>query len=355
MLGKQQTILPKVIPSIDLVKMISALLIVTVHVSPRAFDDLMPGVDYIITSVFARAALMVFFITGGFFLAKSSAERGNSAIVKYFIRLLTVYTIWTLIYSYSAYIIPTCQGLITVQTAIKNFIINYLFLGYLQLWFFPAILISVICFYIFKNLKLLRLWWFMAIPLGAIGLLGISYRAIGRLTPLEPFFQSAAFSPLRRIFFMGMPVFILGTFVYYHLDKLMKIPKKATDILAVIACMLFVLEPALLAKYNINDGLIITLFLYPFVFFLLLACIRNPMERHENKSLSWRYYSSGIYYCHYLFIHLFQYITATSQNYASIDFTIAPTVQYLLVIGFSFGFVYIIKTINNKHLMRLIY
>ena len=90
---RQLTILDKNIPSLDLFRLISAFLVVTVHVRPRAFDDLIPGISYLVTSVFARAALMYFFALAGFFVAKRAAEKGNAPILKYACRTLGTYAI----------------------------------------------------------------------------------------------------------------------------------------------------------------------------------------------------------------------------------------------------------------------
>ena len=355
MMKRQLTILDREIPSIDLFRLIAAFLVVTVHVKPRPFDELIPGVSYLTTSVFARAALMFFFVVSGFFLAKRVMEKGPASVWRFVGRLWGSYTIWFVIYFWFNYK-ETIQAGINWADFLPQVALDYfLWGGDLQLWFLPALCICCILFWAFSLIRCQWIYFILSVPLAAIGLLANPYRAIGRMTFLEPFFNSSLYSPLRRIFFMGMPVFLIGGILYATLDRWMRMRKETTDALMLVSLSLFMAEPALLNRFSVNNGLMITLFLYPLEFFLLLWCIRNPMPKLEPYAAAMRYDAAGIYYSHYLFIFAVGTLSEFGGSYVDIFFDSAPTLQYALVMLFTLCFVGIVRRSRFRAVRRLLH
>lgn len=105
---------------IDVAKLICALMVIAIHTQPFSHHVWLDRGAGIIT----RLAVPFFFVTTGFFLDFSNTKK----VMKYIVRLIVLYAIWTIIY------LPFSS--ISVKKLLLTGIVEHL-------WYLPAAIIAV--------------------------------------------------------------------------------------------------------------------------------------------------------------------------------------------------------------------
>lgn len=81
--------------SIDVFRYFCALMVVAIHVHP--FTDVNSELGWFVVNVFPRIAVPYFFTIAGYFYFRK-LEKGKDPVKSNLIRLIKVYSIWSLIY-----------------------------------------------------------------------------------------------------------------------------------------------------------------------------------------------------------------------------------------------------------------
>lgn len=340
----------KTYDAIDIAKLISALLVVSIHTFP--FLDINENANFVLVSIIARLAVPFFFITSGYFFfrkidfhKKWNDEENIQKWKHYVWRLLKLYIIWSIIYlPYNAVLLYS-KGF--VWTDIIRYIRDFLFTGsFYHLWFLPALIfaVSMVYFLIFKiGMKKTLLISFI---LYIIGMLGNIYQPLINMIPgVSSVFHMymQIFGTTRNGLFFGMIFIALGCYVARY-----KVVMEANQLSLYtgIGIILLVIECVTL-KINglIQDLSSMYLMLIPCVLFIFIRLLRVKMK-HRVMYGTFRVLSLLIYVSHMLFAQVFIWIMPEMNSF----------LFYVLTIGCSFLFSYLIYHLSKHYtLLKQLY
>ncbi|MDD3006659.1 MAG: acyltransferase family protein [Candidatus Pacebacteria bacterium] len=161
---------------IDAARVVCSLLVIVVHT--RLWSDTDFYLGHFLSNVVARMAVPLFFMFAGYFLYTrlSKEEHPVDYLKKYVLNLLRVYVIWSLIYLPYDFSLLLRSGDSYVEAG--RIYLSHFFIegGHFHLWFFPALIYTVLIvgfLYLKDRVKLLG---FLAVLFYAIGLVGEPYR-----------------------------------------------------------------------------------------------------------------------------------------------------------------------------------
>ncbi len=309
-------------PAIDIMKLLCAILVVTIHTSPLVSVN--TYLNYGLVYYVARLAVPFFFVASGYFCFRKT-QLANFDIKKpiaYAKRIFILYLAWSAIYlpqvGYSIY--KHEKGLIW---GILSSVRTFLFVGYHHLWYLlaTAIAVTIISVALYKKIKLSGLLT-VGFILYVVGLLGQSYFEL--LRPLEGTIlwttfklYAKVFTTTRNAFFEGILFVGIGAmFAHRKVDI-----KKNVAICGFAISMILLLIEAFCVKYlGVLRGGDLYLFLLPATFFLFY-CTSHIEVKESVFARKARTYSSLIYYTHDLInvsivsviVKLVEKITGTAE------------------------------------------
>lgn len=266
--------------SIDLVKLICAILVVMIHIEPFGTHDsgsVFNLLNYGIQNYLARIAVPFFFVCSGFFLYKKTKlnEFDFEPTKKYAIKLLKFYIIWTLVYFPISFwgMLKNEKGFVY---AFFSYIRDCIFTGsYAQLWYLPATIFSVllISFLLAKKVKPKTIL-ICAFVFYLIGLLAQSW--FGLMLPLKEIAPTIwsmllivkkIISTTRDGLFFGFIFVSIGMlFAFYDF----KITKRKSLVLFIISMVLMFFEAVFVKYYDFSRGTDMYLFAVPSTIFLFM-------------------------------------------------------------------------------------
>lgn len=270
--------------SVDILKIVLAVMVVGIHASPvRQFGH---GAVNLAGQGLFRIAVPAFFVINGYYF-QAVAHAGRAW--PYIKRLLWLYVLWMLIYLpfwYSAFLSPDPLTLPRMWI-----------LGWWQFWYLPALAIAA------GLAALVRDWRTPALValMLAILILGlaIAYGVSFRYVPAKlPYFGSA--TPLHRNgLFLGFPFLMAGFLIRRHaIDK--RIGLAGALALTVLGIALILTEAVTLDYLDdtgiARDNLLSIAIASPAVVLLALQFDRKS----PNKTLGT--YANGIFFCHAAFV-----------------------------------------------------
>lgn len=324
--------------SINYMRLVCSFLVVAIHTNPFKEENIL--LSYIFTEIIPRIAVPFFFVISGYFYIKSLNNNDNNKkiFIKYLKRLLRIYIIWSSIYFIINFIKALEYGF-TIKGFVVDCIYKFFWMGsYYHLWYFPAVIFCVIITTFFNKYNKLKFLYCISILLYIIGLLGCSYYNIGINIPIiSNLYKLSTFEYIRRTFMMGVPFFLMG----YIINKKENINK--LNILFILSLILFVLEIFIVYKFNIQNNITVTIFLYLLVFCIFMICLKHPMYNFDKYSNSSKSLSGFIYYVHPIIILILVDILKLTQ-----------TATYFFTCLFSALLGLIIIKVNNKYLNKLL-
>ena len=140
---------------IDLLKFISATLIIMSHTGfLKSYNEVL---DFYFVNVLFRWCVPFFFICAGFYL--------NEKLLKYEIRLLVLYSIWTLFYTI----------INRMNFSIESFV-NHIRFGIIgPFWYFPSLIIGILFIYMLTRFLPDKISCLIVLLMYIIGLFGDAY------------------------------------------------------------------------------------------------------------------------------------------------------------------------------------
>lgn len=340
----------KTYDAIDIAKLISALLVVSIHTFP--FIDINENANFILVSIIARLAVPFFFITSGYFFFrkldfhKKWNDKENIQKWKHYVwRLFKLYIIWSVIYLPYNFVLLHNKGF--VWTDIIRYIRDFLFTGsFYHLWFLPALLFAVSMVYLLVFQIGMKKTLFISLILYIIGMLGNIYQPfINTIPGISSVFHMyiQIFGTTRNGLFFGMIFIALGCYVARY-----KVPMEANQLSLYtgIGIILLVIECVTL-KINglIQDLSSMYLMLVPCVLFIFIRLLRVEMK-HRPMYGTFRVLSLLIYVSHMLFAQLFIWMIPDMNSF----------LFYVLTIGCSFLFSYLIYHLSKHYtLLKQLY
>ena len=288
----------KRINSIDIVRLLCAILVVAIHTQAIVwFKDLPNGSIQIIT----RIAVPFFFCTSGFFLEKSYQRKGIAAIAASLKKTIRIYITLSAVYFAVIFI----QSPSLLHESKKWMLIDFLFHGsYYHLWYIVGVCYAFAAIYLIARLQLLRILFPLSVVLYAIGLLGTSYYGFGSHIPgLQILFDNGWFTTIRRIFLMGIPFVTLGWTIAEGRIK-WRFSGKRLILATIVVALLFVAEIVVVTVSGVARSIVITIGLYPLMFVIFMCCLDYPNSAMTKEAAVCKETADFMYFYHPIVILL---------------------------------------------------
>ena len=250
---------------IDVVKLLMALCVVAIHLTPFAMFG--ENVSFLFDKVLTRAAVPFFFCSSGFFL-KMKLDRVTSnleyktQILKFAKRILFVYFLWTIIY------LPCIIFWFKAESqTLLSFFQKCIFDGsYLHLWYLPSVMIAgVLAALLVRKIGTIKSL-IIAIGVYILGLLDTSYYGVIKNFEFQNFIREydKIFITTRNGIFFGLVFILLGFLAYETKQKLSK-----SLLLLIVSIIGLFMEMYLLRSFGVARTYEGVLFSVPVTYFLL--------------------------------------------------------------------------------------
>ncbi len=280
--------------SIDYFRYLCALMVVTGHL---AFDEMWGPVGYFLENIYPMISVPFFLSVSGYFYIKS-LEAGKKPFFKQMKHILTVYTLWSIVYTLVSLLLFPPHSMKELLTSLKKTPVTFLFYGYpYHFWYFPALLGAIVLTELFYGMKLKKALLPVSLVLFIIGCLGCSYYKLGIQIPvLRTLYRHSEFMTIRRILLTGFPFFSSG-YLLLRLEKT-AIKAKHTVVLWVVSAFLFLAELMFVYYFGLKRVFMLTPGLYLLLIATMLLLFRHPMPRHTATAEVFRSMANMTYYAH---------------------------------------------------------
>ncbi len=292
--------------SFDLSKFVASILVVMIHIAPfgsQQTQNVYSQMNFLLKNGICRIAVPLFFIFSGFFLyRKTPLDRFSlEPTKKYFLHILKLYLLWTLIYFPLAMI-----GILNNPNGILfgfiMYVRNSIFSGsFSQLWYLNGLLFAVflISFLLYKKWSPKKILITSSV-FYIMGLFGDAYHGL-----ISPLFDTKYIGTLLNLYFTVFGTTRNGLFfgfffvsmgmVFSNKDFLFS--QKKSLLLFMVSIIILYLEVFLLTKFNIAKDYNILLSTVPAAIFCFLFLKSTNLK--DNKIYKYlRLTSSMTFYGH---------------------------------------------------------
>jgi hypothetical protein len=295
--------------TIDIVKLICAVLVVSIHTQPLiSFNR--TG-NFIMEEIIARMAVPFFFICSGYFLFNKvninngRMDRGFSNLnifKKVVVHLINIYVFWTLFYL--AWWIPFWYhgGFLTLAN-LKGYLLSFLINGsYYHLWYVVSLIYGLGFTYLIFRVLPIRLVIITGVIFYLIGTFSYSYTWIFSNNYLITHFIKLydSFESISLGIFRAFPYITIG---FFFSKCQIRIGKLLSLLLGSLCLLLVGVEVWLLKSYENSSNLSYVLFTGALAFFVFYNT--SNIKLNDNKIyIILRKMSSIIYFVHPMFINI---------------------------------------------------
>ncbi|MET0356969.1 MAG: acyltransferase family protein [Cellvibrio sp.] len=289
--------------SIDILKIILAILVVAIH--SGFLTDISALGRYLTTAGLFRIAVPIFFVINGFFFFSLPPAK----ITTWFKRVIILYLFWTLVYIGYWFRAETLN-LFEIVRVVKTILV-----GHEHLWYLPAMIGAALVLLPLRNLPT-PLLLIIVLVLYAIGL-SIQYLGNYHIVA-NPSIDKALNSHFvyRNFLFFAFPFFAIG-YLLKRTEIYKQFSVSSVVYMTLFATILLLVESYLNFKYQMTSkGFDIFLFLILVCPLVFITALKVDI-RGESKTLA--LYSTGIYFIHPLFISII-------KNYVEIGGTLLTLV-----------------------------
>lgn len=346
----------KVYSNIDLLKLVFSFLVIMLHTA--AFADINTTVDYFFTGIITRLAVPFFFISSGFFFAKSFEYNKQKKIAKTKTnfkrlrknewRIMLLYAVWSIIYLFLT--IPVNYGDWSIKNIVDYVITSAIKVSNYHLWYIYALIFAYPILYFLMRYFNLKTVSIICAFLYVAGVFFNSYLYLMPSLKLTVFFESICDSNIyyhiTNIGFRGIPLIWLGIYVARQRKK----PNKLLCLIGAVVCFgLFCAENILL--YNFTDGkaaghyLIFSAFC---VYCIFLCAIQFKKTVNIENGIRLRKLST-IMYC----LHVMIQLIITEYLVPGINSFVLFLLTSIITAGFSIAIVLLSEKRRFKFLKYL--
>lgn len=336
--------------SFDLAKFIASILVVMIHISPFRpvqNENIFSQLNFFLQNGICRVAVPLFFVFSGFFLYRKTPLDNFSfePTKKYFLHILKMYILWTLIYS-PLMMISISNNPNGLLFGFVMYVKNIFLVGsYSHLWYLPALLFAVllISFLLQKN------WYprkilIMASVFYVFGLLGDAY--YGLISPLFNVRYIGKLLSLYFILFSRTRNGLFFAFLFVSIGMILSntsflISRKKSLILFIGSIIMLYTEIILLKTFNIPKDYNVLLSTIPAAFYCFMFLKSLNLKDSKIYKLL-RTLSSLIFYGH-LWIY---FIVSKTIGNTPVDFIITLVLTIISAL-------FIIKLSDNKKFLWL--
>lgn len=283
--------------SLDVVKFISALLIIIIHTAP--FATYSKALTFGFRNIVCVIAVPFFFFTSGFLAFKKlnalDESKRKEYIKSYLSRVAIMYFIWSAVYFIFVCIKWSRNGfsIYSVLEYIKDFFFEG---SYSTIWYLPALFSATLFVYLLKKILSYKQILILSLVVYLFTLGGSSY--YGLVTNL-PFIKGvydlyySFFDTIKNGLLFGMLFVSLGAYVCENEDN---ITAGAKGIKAFVPVVLFgivlAIEEFVIAYFGWNSkGVDTVISLIPFTYFLAKFLLVTEFKVKDNICVKMRKYS----------------------------------------------------------------
>ena len=274
--------------SLDVLKLLLALMVLALHCIP---SDHLSLFSYLSKHGLFRIAVPIFFIINGYYFYNLIENKGY---YKWFKKILILYTIWMIFYSYFWFYIPELSA-----TGIAN-LFHQIIIGYFHLWYISALFFAAAILLAIRNLSL----GFIVLSITVCFLLGTAIQYLGNYQYFEGNILNKFFNQNwthRNAVLFAYPFFSIG----YLIKKFSlhdKLDFKTTLIISSFGLIALLLE-SLHTYYDKRciggfDNLFTLIVACPFIFMIFIQM--ELIGYSKNLSLL----ATSIYLIHPFFISI---------------------------------------------------
>lgn len=303
--------------NLDLFRFLSSIIIIVLHVRP--FFTVSYEIDMAINNIISRICVPFFFFISGYFAAKQEQKKPDY-IRSYIRSMIPVYLLWSAVYlpwslSLAAPYIQQVSGLlctIGLPTAIQNLlllllvplavIIALLYSGvYYHLWYFPALLLSMLVLRWWKRKYSLRVLLTVSFVLLLFGATETYYGFCGQFFQSLLHYYYAVFFTTRNFLFFALFYVTLG----YWMGKQEQPASSLCFLKLLLSIAALVGEGMLLQTTQRLDSNIL-LACVPLVYYLFSCLLYTNIHVPQLSEIPFRAISKYYYLVHplmILFVH----------------------------------------------------
>ena len=325
--------------NLDILKYISAILIMILHLRP--FINFSDQLDLAFNNIITRICVPIFFIITGYFVAKK--EKNNENYIKDYIKkTIPLYLVWSLLYvpiilgTIIQYLPIINEYLSKINISLPLFIILSMLLlpfailialcytgTYYHLWYFPAIMFSLLILKKWKNkfdIKYLLVISFILLLFGATetyyGVLPLSIKEL-----LSYYYN--IFFTTRNFLFFGLFYVVLG----YFIGTKEKAYSKYCFAKLIISFFLLVFEAILLHDINrLNSNILLSCVPLTYYLFISVIYITNNIKLKFQFSNLSKYY----YLIHPMIIFIISLLIKGISNYPYFNILIVLLITHII-------------------------
>ena len=303
--------------NLDLFRFLSSIIIIVLHVRP--FFTVSYEIDMAINNIIGRFCVPFFFFISGYFAAKQEQKKPDY-IRSYIRSMIPVYLLWSTVYlpwslSLAAPYIQQVSGLlctIGLPTAIQNLlllllaplavIVALLYSGvYYHLWYFPALLLSMLVLRWWKRKYSLRVLLTVSFVLLLFGATETYYGFCGQFFQSLLHYYYAVFFTTRNFLFFALFYVTLG----YWMGKQEQPASSLCFLKLLLSIAALVGEGMLLQTTQRLDSNIL-LACVPLVYYLFSCLLYTNIHVPQLSEIPFRAISKYYYLVHplmILFVH----------------------------------------------------
>lgn len=303
--------------NLDLFRFLSSIIIIVLHVRP--FFTVSYEIDMAINNIIGRICVPFFFFISGYFAAKQEQKKPDY-IRSYIRSMIPVYLLWSTVYlpwslSLAAPYIQQVSGLlctIGLPTAIQNLlllllvplavIVALLYSGvYYHLWYFPALLLSMLVLRWWKRKYSLRVLLTVSFVLLLFGATETYYGFCGQFFQSLLHYYYAVFFTTRNFLFFALFYVTLG----YWMGKQEQLASSLCFLKLLLSIAALVGEGMLLQTTQRLDSNIL-LACVPLVYYLFSCLLYTNIHVPQLSEIPFRAISKYYYLIHplmILFVH----------------------------------------------------
>ncbi len=303
--------------NLDLFRFLSSIIIIVLHVRP--FFTVSYEIDMAINNIIGRVCVPFFFFISGYFAAKQEQKKPDY-IRSYIRSMIPVYLLWSAVYlpwslSLAAPYIQQVSGLlctIGLPTAIQNLlllllvplavIVALLYSGvYYHLWYFPALLLSMLVLRWWKRKYSLRVLLTVSFVLLLFGATETYYGFCGQFFQSLLHYYYAVFFTTRNFLFFALFYVTLG----YWMGK-QEQPASSRCFLKLLLSIAALVGEGLLLQTTQRLDSNILLACVPLVYYLFSCLLYTNIHVPQLSEIPFRAISKYYYLVHplmILFVH----------------------------------------------------
>ena len=325
--------------NLDILKYISAILIMILHLRP--FINFSNQLDLAFNNIITRICVPIFFIITGYFVAKK--ENNNENYIKDYIKkTIPLYLVWSLLY------IPIIIGTIIKYLPIINeyiskinislplFIILLMLLLpivilialcytgiYYHLWYFPAIIFSLLILKKWKNKFNIKYLLVISFILLLFGATETYYGVLPLLIKELLSYYYNIFFTTRNFLFFGLFYVVLG----YFIGTKEKPYSKYCFAKLIISFFLLVFEAILLHDTNrLNSNILLSCVPLTYYLFISVIYITNNIKLKLQFGNLSKYY----YLIHPMIIFIVSLSIKAINNYPYLNIVIVLLITHII-------------------------